>query len=265
MKTILILLLAIITLAASAQTGRIRGLTTETTYNGTLSIPCDRSTYSVHHKIFLSTITDYINGLALTRDTAIWERLTSLEADTVWTAGGGTSSIMAVNSQDTAYGNYSLAHGYQSRAYAQGMRAYSSGALATYGTAGWGQAFEFTATIEAKAAATDTLLIGGIDVIPIPNNHSILATVTVHGVAYNGVDAGLTYNGTYQFCIKQIAGTTTITAIDTLAETIEAGITATFTAVADDANERLILQVVGTDGGDMYWYAEVKGIIIKFG
>lgn len=263
MKALLTVLLAIISVVCVGQTNRIRNLTTEPTYNGTLYFAVDRSTYTVHRKIAASTISDYINGLSLTRDTAIWNRLTALESDTVWMAGSGTQSIQAVNSGDSASANYSLSHGRQSFATIQGGRSYSSGST-TINTDGWAQCIEFTAYGDIKATDTDSLLIGGIDTIFIPNNYAIQATVKILGVAYNGPDKGLTYAGTYEFVIKQVAGKTSKTETDTIAENIEAGITSTVVFRANDTDESLEIEVTSTEGGDMYWTAEVRMVMIKF-
>jgi hypothetical protein len=265
MKTILLIFFALLTLTVAGQgTTRIRQLITEPTYNGTISIPCDRSTYSVHHKIFLSTISDYVNGLSLTRDTAIWDRLTSLESNTVWEAGSGTRSIQAVNSQDTATANYSLAHGFQTHANIRGARSYSSGST-TRSTDGWSQCLEFTMYGSYVKGSRDSLLVGGVDSVFIPNNFAILTTVSIIGVGTSGgADLGLTYSGTFQFVIKNIAGTTSKTATDTLAINVEAGVTAAVLFAADDTNEALIIDVTSTNDSDMYWKAEVKMVAIKF-
>lgn len=264
MKYIIILLLSIITITATSQTARIRNLTTEPTYNGTLSVPCDRSTYAVHHKIYLSTISDYVNGLGLARDTAIWDRLTALELDTVWEAGGGTQSIQAVASQDSSSADYGLAHGFQSYSNIQGARSYSSGST-TRNTDGWSQCLEFTMYGSYVKTSRDSLLVGGTDSVFIPNNFAILTTVSIIGVGTNGgADLGLTYSGTFSFVIKNIAGTTSKTATDTLAINIEAGVTAAVLFAADDTNEALIIDVISTDDSDMFWKAEVKMVAIKF-
>ncbi len=263
MKTkLLILLCLFITLSASAQ--RIKNLTTETTYNGNLMLSCDYSTYNVHHKIYLSTVTNYINGLSATRDTAIWTRLTTLENDTLWQPGSGTQSIQAIASADSALGDYSLSHGYQSWASILGSRAFSSGSGKAVTVDGWAQGIEFTAYSVATLGATDTMLIGTIDPIDIPNNYAIECSVKVLGVAYTGADKGLTYVGEYHFMIKQYGGTTTLAGLDTIAENIEAGFTGTFAPTADDTNERLILTVASSDAGAVFWSAIIIMNIIKF-
>jgi len=265
MKQLLIFAaLLLIVQTTIAQSSRIKNLTTESTYAGTLSIPCDKSTYSVHHKIFLSTITNYIDGLSATRDTAIWDRLTAVENDTVWTAGSGTQSIMAIASQDTATGDYSLAHGYQSWANFQGSRSFSSGSGKAVNVDGWGEGLEFTAYSQCPLGATDTMLIGTTETIDIPNNYALMCNVKLLGVAYTGADKGLTYIGEYNFMIKNVSSTTSLAGLDTLAENIESGFTGTFVPSADNTNDRLILTVTSSDAGAVYWNALITMSIIKF-
>lgn len=256
--------LAVISTTLNAQTGRIKSLTTERVYDNNLMFVVDKSSYSAHRKIYASTIATYINNLGLTRDTVIWQRLTDLENNEVFEAGGNSSSVQQVSASDTAYGDYSLAHGYQTVASLQGSRAYSSGSVPA-GTDGWGQCVEFTVYNNyIKAANSGTLLINNADSIFIANNHIYLTTVKIVGSAYNGVDKGLNYTGTYQFLIKNVAGTTTLAGVDTIAEYIEAGNTATVVFTANDATEELIITATSTDGGDMFWIAEIKMVMIKF-
>ena len=264
MKHLLIFILLLSALITTAQTSRIRNLSNEATYNGTLCVPVDKSTYSVHHKLYLSVLTNYIDGLSATRDTAIWNRLTVLEGDTLWEAGTGTQSIQAIASSSTASGDYGLAHGYQSWANFQGSRGYSSGSGKAVAVDGWAECLEFTAYGNTGTGAGDTLLIGTTDNIDIPNNYATYTTVKILGVGYSGSDKAKTYGGEFAFMIKQDGGTTSISAVDTLAFNLEAGCTAVFVPLADDTNERLVLSVTGTDGGNMYWKAEVKMILIKF-
>jgi hypothetical protein len=214
--------------------------------------------------MLLSVLTNYINGLGLTRDTAIWNRLTALESDTLWTNGSGNQSIQATNSEDTATGNYALAHGYQTWANLQGSRAYGSGSGKAINVDGWSQCIEFTTYCTITDGNTDTLFIGTTGTIDIPNNFAIFTTVNILGVAYNGADKGLTYSGSFAFTIKQLSGVTSKTATDTIAISIESGITSAVTFAADDTNERLIIQATDTDAGAMYWTAEVKMVMIKF-
>jgi hypothetical protein len=252
------------TVVMTAQNTRVRNLSNEATYDGNISIMCDKASYAVHHKMLLSVLTNYINGLGLTRDTAIWNRLTALESDTLWTNGSGNQSIHATNSEDTATGNYALAHGYQTWAYLQGSRAYGSGSGKAVIVDGWAQCIEYTTYATIIQGATDTLFIGTTGTIDIPNNYALYITVNILGAAYSGGDKGLTYSGAFSFVIKQLAGVTSKTATDTLAINIEAGITSAVTFAADDTNERLIIQATGTDAGAMFWTAEVKMVMIKF-
>ena len=254
MKKILLFILTVVSIAASGQTTRIRNLTTEPTYSGALSIPCDKSTYSVHHKIFLSTIYDAFIDAAADRDTAMQ----------IWEEGSGTQSIQAVNSSDTATGSYAVAHGYQTWAGIRGSRSYSSGAGKAFNVDGWAQCIEFTAYGQTGSSASDTMLVGSVDNIIVGNNFVYQTNVRVLGVGYTGADAGKTYSGEYQFVIKNVAGTTSLLGLDTIAENVEAGITATFIPTADDTNEYLILTCNGTDGGNMFWKAEITMVVIKF-
>jgi hypothetical protein len=262
MRAIIIILLCLFSLQGFSQ--RISDLTFVPAYDGLLQIPVDRPSFAVHRKIQLSTIATYIDGLSAARDTLIWARLDTLEADVVWEAGTGADAIQAISRTTTAAtGDYALAHGVDALANLLGSRAYSSGSGEPILQVGWGQVIEFTLCGETVGAVTDTLLIGCEDVIAIPNNYSLAVNVHLLAVGTAGKE-GNSFSGKYAFHIKQRAGTTTISDVDTLSQQKTAGFVPAINFVADDINERLVIQGIGDAAATIKWFARLEVIVIRF-
>jgi len=110
MKTIILLFLVAFSLTLTAQTSRIKALSTENTYSGTLMLPVDKSTYSAHKKIFMSTITTYIDGLSASRDTNLSLRLDTLENDKVFESGTGSGSVQLTSGENSALRKIVIKH-----------------------------------------------------------------------------------------------------------------------------------------------------------
>lgn len=262
MKTILFFLFTIIVINVSGQATRIRNLVNQPTYDSNLYFAVDRSTFATHRKILASTLTDYINGLSLTRDTAIWNRLDTLENNELFVAGGGDASVQLANTNDTALADYSFAHGYNSKAYLIGSRAYSSGNGKSIDALGWSQNIEYTVSGESPLNSYDTLLIANITPIDIQNKYTYHFTLTVIGVENK---SGFAESGVFVFKMKQISGTTTISAIDTVAYNKDGGgLVSSIVISADDTTERLIIKVGGNSNDKMYWHGKMDVQMIKF-
>ena len=263
MKTIILLFLVAFSLTLTAQTSRIKALSTENTYSGTLMLPVDKSTYSAHKKIFMSTITTYIDGLSASRDTNLSLRLDTLENDKVFESGTGSGSVQLTSGENTAIGDYSHAQGKQTYAEQKGARAFSSGSTDVNKT-GWCQGLEFTMHVNHIGTDTALLKIGGTDSLFINANTSYSVTMQLHGVGNTGSEKGKVHSAIYHFNIKNIAGTTTISAIDTISSYSDADLHSIIMFGANDTKETLEVSVASSGDIPAFWYALVKISAIKF-
>lgn len=166
------------------------------------------------------------------------------------TASGYASTSIGLGG--TADGDYSMSTGLNANATMYGQQSHAAGTFAATGDA---QRSEFVLrTTTSDDSWTDTYLDGSSLAISIADNTVYTFVADITALSSTG-DAG-----SYQIkgAIKNINGTTSIVGTISITDNAEDQAAWDVDAVEDDANDALLIQVLGADETDIRWVVSLR-------
>jgi hypothetical protein len=164
---------------------------------------------------------------------------------------GGDTNLASAKRSSVFGGNGAYADRY-------GMDARSAGAFATYGDS---QRADFDLRCKTTTnAAVEMALDGGTTYLTIPSGKVMSGTINVHGVKSDGSAVA---HYMRQFCIKNVGGTTSLVALQTVGTDTAASTSLAVTA--DDTGDYLSIQPTGITSEVWRWTAHVEAVETVYG